>query len=181
MGCPQHPPLAGDISDALYHTLILQGASRSDAQPVAPQSLPAIWESQASLDTPGRPQNQGVADALTSTWLLLGALLSPGKWPLPSKRHLADKLWRCDGLKAEHEHTLAKGRACTGFIPLCSTQVPSTKSPVAARLMGKPTASLLLFPKELVLPAQPPQRGDLPVDALVIVVSIEELYLLKGL
>jgi len=59
--------------------------------------------------------------------------------------------------------------------------MPSAKNPGAVRLMGNPTAALLWFPKEPVLPAQPLRWRDLPVNALVIVVSIEELYLLKGL
>lgn len=61
--CPRHPPLAGDISDTLYQALTLQSRPRSDTLPGTPQSPPAILEGQASPDSPGRPRNQGVADA----------------------------------------------------------------------------------------------------------------------
>lgn len=60
-----------------------------------------------------------------------------------------------------------------------SSQIPSAKSPVAARRIGNAAALLLLFPEET--PSSPPQQGDLPVNSLVIVVSIEELYFLEGL
>lgn len=162
------PLLTGDISDTLYHVLTLHGPPRSDMLPGASQSPtgPGLTRFPRQTLKPG-------GSRCTQARLLPRTLLSPGKWPLPSGQHLRDKSWWCDGLKAQ-------GRACARFLPPCNIQVPSAEIPVTVRSMGNLTAPLLWFLKKPALPAQPPQSGDLPVNALVIVVSIEELYLLEG-